>query len=466
MLGYRAPIIMGEVSVPWTALLSVPKSEQKACQDMPWSYGRPVSVARLVCACRALMHLASLPHGAGRASTNLVALPGSLDFSSTMTAATAQSVQYLNLAYFGRPADPASLGAFPQAGMTDEQIVAAFVQTNEYSVGTITPNSTSNPSGGVTYDDTSLINTFYQRIFGRLAASSEIAGWSAAIKSGAVNYDYLGITIVNAGLNLPAGTAMRDVLIAKFDSAQLWTGNLYNNAANAQAYTTAAAAAKGVEFLSGVTTSTPATVAAANAAVTAMVSAGATAYTSAFTLTSAADVLGPNSVTSTLKTTSGNDLFRAVADGHFTSADIIDGGLGSDKVDAVATAAGQTIKPLLTSVESVELAITAANTNDITVDLSDSKDVTSVKLTTVDAAANADDTEITLKGVATTDAVDLAMSAMTTGTLTSATVTYDAVTGTSDAATLSAAGKITDVLVAGIETATLNTTAFTGKFTF
>ena len=87
-------------------------------------------------------------------------------------------------------------------------------------------------------------------------------------------------------------------------------------------------------------------------------------------------------------------------------------------------------KPLLTSVESVELAITAANTKDITVDLSDSKDVTSVKLTTVDAATTADDTEITLKGVATTDAVDLAMSAMTTGTLTSATVTYDAVTGT------------------------------------
>ena len=42
-----------------------------------------------------------------------------------MTAATATSVQYLNLAYFGRPADPASLIAFPAAGMTDEQIVAS-----------------------------------------------------------------------------------------------------------------------------------------------------------------------------------------------------------------------------------------------------------------------------------------------------------------------------------------------------
>ena len=241
------------------------------------------------------MHLASLPHGAGRASTNLVALPGSLDFSSTMTAATAQSVQYLNLAYFGRPADPASLGAFPQAGMTDEQIVAAFVQTNEYSVGTITPNSTSNPSGGVTYDDTSLINTFYQRIFGRLAASSEIAGWSAAIKSGAVNYDYLGITIVNAGLNLPAGTAMRDVLVAKFDSAQLWTGNLYNNAANAQAYTTFAAAAKGVEFLSGVTT---VLLQPLRQPMQSQWFRPVQTPTPCFTLTSSADVL-PNSVTST-----------------------------------------------------------------------------------------------------------------------------------------------------------------------
>ena len=122
---------------------------------------------------------------------------------------------------------PASLVAFPQSGLTDEEIVLSFVKTSEYTTNTVSPNSTANPSGGVTFNETSLINTFYQRLFGRLASATEVAGWSTAIATGTVNYDYLGITILNAGLNLPAGTAMRDVLIAKFDSAQLYSGNLY-----------------------------------------------------------------------------------------------------------------------------------------------------------------------------------------------------------------------------------------------
>ena len=102
---------------------------------------------------------------------------GSLEFSPQMTASTAQTVQYLNLAYFGRPADPASLTAFPASGMTDEQIVEQFVATSEYKTNTITPNSSTAPGGGVTYNTTNLINTFYQGLFGRLAVSSEINGW-------------------------------------------------------------------------------------------------------------------------------------------------------------------------------------------------------------------------------------------------------------------------------------------------
>ena len=124
-----------------------------------------------------------------------------------MTAATATTVQYLNLAYFGRPADPASLTAFPATGMTDEEIVAAFVKTNEYTTNTVTPATV-----GSTVNQTNLINNFYQRLFGRLAVSEEIAGWTTALATGTVNEDYLGITIMRAGLNLPAGTEMRSVL--------------------------------------------------------------------------------------------------------------------------------------------------------------------------------------------------------------------------------------------------------------
>ena len=113
-----------------------------------------------------------------------------------MATATAQAVQLLNLAYFGRPADPASLTAWGAAGATESQIVAAFVKTDEYINGTVTPSSSV--SGGVTYNMTTLVNTLYNRLVGRDAAASEIAGWTAHVESGAVNHDYIGITLVNA----------------------------------------------------------------------------------------------------------------------------------------------------------------------------------------------------------------------------------------------------------------------------
>ena len=90
-----------------------------------------------------------------------------------MATATAQAVQLLNLAYFGRPADPASLTAWEAAGMTQSQVVEVFVKTSEYTTNTVTPNSTE--SGGVrTYNMTNLINTLYNRLVGRDAAASEI----------------------------------------------------------------------------------------------------------------------------------------------------------------------------------------------------------------------------------------------------------------------------------------------------
>ena len=100
-----------------------------------------------------------------------------------MTAATAQTVQYLNLAYFGRPADPASQAAFPTTGMTDEEIVLSFVKTSEYQSNTVIPSSVADSTGGRTFNITSLVNTFYQRLFGRNAATVEVAGWSNAIGS-------------------------------------------------------------------------------------------------------------------------------------------------------------------------------------------------------------------------------------------------------------------------------------------
>ena len=172
-----------------------------------------------------------------------------------MATATAQAVQLLNLAYFGRPADPASLTAWEAAGMTQSQVVEVFVKTSEYTTNTVTPNSTE--SGGVrTYNMTNLINTLYNRLVGRDAAASEITGWSDAVSSGAVNHDYLGITLVNAILNLDESVEMRQVMMAKLDSANLYSDYLATDSADLSAYSTSAGLASGRAFNSSVTTTT------------------------------------------------------------------------------------------------------------------------------------------------------------------------------------------------------------------
>ena len=62
------------------------------------------------------------------------------------------------------------------------------------------------------------------------AAASEITGWSNAVSSGAVNHDYLGITLVNAILNLDESVEMRQVMMAK--PANLYSDYLSTNAAD------------------------------------------------------------------------------------------------------------------------------------------------------------------------------------------------------------------------------------------
>ena len=357
-----------------------------------------------------------------------------------MTAATSTSVQYLNLAYFGRPADPASLDAFPAAGMTDSEIVAAFVKTSEYTAGTITPNSSANPAGGVTYNETALINTLYNRLFGRNAAAVEITGWSTALKNGTVNHDYLGITIVNAALNLPASTEMRQVMVAKHASAQLWSSNLSSNAANNAAYTTSAAAAKGVTFLSGITTTTAATQAATDAAVADMAATSFTGDTILFT--SSVDVLVGGAK---------NDKFIAVneasaaAGDTFSVADTVDGGAGIDTLEITDTQGGALGGLTVTNVENVTLRglqedDTAETFNQAT--MSGATAYTFKDFTDGITVTNADlgDT-FALNSFAVDHAND------------DVTITYRLATGSSDSASISTSGStLQQVVVDAIET--------------
>lgn len=82
-------------------------------------------------------------------------------------AVTATQVQNLYLAYFGRPAEQAGLTYWTaQTSATVDQISAAFAQQTEYTTA----------YNGLTRTQT--IDKLYQNLFGRSAASNELAYWN------------------------------------------------------------------------------------------------------------------------------------------------------------------------------------------------------------------------------------------------------------------------------------------------
>ena len=76
-----------------------------------------------------------------------------------------------------------------------------------------------------------------------------------AVSSGAVYHDYLGITLVNAILNLDESVEMRQVMMAKLDS-EIYSDYLATDAADLSAYSTTAGQASGRAFNDSVTTTT------------------------------------------------------------------------------------------------------------------------------------------------------------------------------------------------------------------
>ena len=254
---------------------------------------------------------------------------------------------------------------------------------------------------------------------------------------GAVNIDYLGITILNAGLNLPNGTDIKNVLLAKFDSSQLYTGILYNDPASAAAYNGSAAIANGTTFLNTVTTSTPATFTQAQTAVAALPAGGSSGQT----ITLASDKFnylgGP-----------GNDTFVGFVNtafgspSTFTAIDTIDGGLGTDTLRVVLDT-NYTGGASVTNVEQLSLTSTGPNHTFAAAGISGLTRVESIgntlgnnllvtgigslaNLAVTNTAANTTFTytDAALAGAA--DAVTLTLNGVTAGTINADTATPDA----------------------------------------
>ena len=202
-----------------------------------------------------------------------------------------------------------------------------------------------------------------------------------------------------------------------------------------------------------------------------------------FTLTTGTDNFNPTSAIAGNKTTDGNDTFRAVTSGELTSADVINGGGGTDTLNATqaAATAGVTVKPLLTSVEVINLTVNglaaaATTASSATLDLGDSTGVTQVWLKDATGTGGISGTgaggavTTTFNNLAAGVAVGIsggvagAADGTAAGSIPSLTVgVKDAATNTADALTINLKDALAGtVTAANIETITLsnsNTTA-------
>jgi hypothetical protein len=161
---------------------------------------------------------------------------------------------------------------------------------------------------------------------------------------------------------------------------------------------------------------------------------------------------------------SGDDLFLANADGLLTTGDAADGGAGADTLTSRHTVtAAVTVAPTVSNIETINFRIDADGgaADAVLYDLTDVSGASTVNLFKSTNSGSTADPVVTFSGNGLTTDVKVGIQGGDAGADNSAvdlTVTYQSVTGATDAATLVLNGAAANVVtVAGIETLTLET---------
>lgn len=370
------------------------------------------------------------------------------------------TIQGVYVALFGRPADPTGLAYFNSVTNNGANLnaIGNLATQSEYTARFTGLNNIQ------------IINSIYQSLFNRDADLTGLTFFSDALAKGTLNINNVAIAILDG-----AQGNDKTIVTNKVAAADLYTKAL-DTGPEVVAYSGLAAAAQGVAFLKTVTTTVP-TAAAVDTAVAAMVTTsqgggtGATGVT--LTLTAGGDTLGPSVATDASKTTANNDTIRGVAAGDLKSVDSIDGGAGTDTLNAVMSLSGAnnaetTVKPVLKSVENVNLTYGALGAA-LTFDATDSSGIQKIVASAIaiDDATNTftitglEKTAVAeLKGITVSDDAKQNPASI----VGAAAITFKDTAGAADSATISlnkttfGTGDSLKVTVAGIETLTINST--------
>tara|TARA_Y100001968_G_scaffold327865_1_gene373814 strand:- start:7367 stop:12823 length:5457 start_codon:yes stop_codon:yes gene_type:complete len=362
--------------------------------------------------------------------------------------ATASQLQQLYVAYFGRAADPAGLDYWVAKGTTQKEFAAHMHGQDEFQTayGTKTVEAQ--------------VNQIYQNLFNRDADTAGLLYWTAQIDNGTLELASIANDLIWNIDNGYGDATDKLTLEAKTSTATAYTAEIRLTTAAILAYQPDSTDPwkSGSDFAAAVTfmntaTSTNTPTAADVTTSVASIAKEDFGTGSSITLTSSAD---------TKTGTTDNDIFYALNSGDLGSSDVIDGGAGgADKIIA-KVAQATTNRPVLKNLEYVNYETVDANNNSadsLTLNLDQSTGVETVDVETAGHGGTAD--TITLQGISTDVAVKFTDDTGGANRSNNLTVTYDAVTGTADSATIvlnstSAAATFGTVTAAGIETLTVN----------
>ena len=125
------------------------------------------------------------------------------------------AVQRLYVAYFNRPADPASLEAYEAMLPTDSVATQAELQAIADKYFSPSAEYASRYDGKSNAD---IINTLYNNLFGRDAEPEGLLSWTAKLNSGAESFASIALQ-----LSFSAQGTDADAIAAKISAAKAFT---------------------------------------------------------------------------------------------------------------------------------------------------------------------------------------------------------------------------------------------------
>ncbi|MBF0680375.1 MAG: DUF4214 domain-containing protein [Devosia sp.] len=339
------------------------------------------------------------------------------------------TIQGVYVALFGRPADPAGLAYFN--GVTnngaDLAAIANLAGQAEYTTRFENMNNAQ------------IVNSIYRSLFNRDAEAAGLNFFVEALNNGTLSINNIAIAILDG-----AQGDDKAIVENKLKAADAFTKAI-DTPVEIASYSGAAAVTAGQDILAGVTKDAATIPSAAdiNAAIEKLVTDSDKG--NEIVLATGASVVSNDATTlanADKVTTDKNDTITAAA-GDWTAADKIDGGYGTDTLEATVAADVTVAEDFVKSIEKFNITATGV----AVVNLKEAVGVTHV----TNAGSSAD---LTLEG--------LALSTVTTvkgGTAGVATFGFEGVDGTADAKTIFAdAATATGLNVAGIEALTISST--------